>query len=106
METVTLVTPVLVSPGATTFRVWALDMRRAHPDRPAGILVIFREADAGGFIAGGKSWECRYEGDEADQLIVALNKVNLSTTSLEKRLMQRCQVDVKLPPGSIGGTPD
>ena len=107
METVTLTTPVLVSAGATTFRVWSLELRRTHPDRPAGILAIFREVDgAGAFLPGGRSIECRYEDAAADALIVTLNKANLTTLSLEKRVVQKCQTDGKLGAGSITGAPD
>jgi hypothetical protein len=104
-EKVTFSTPVKADPGATEFQVWVLDLRRAHPDRPAGILAIFREVNGSGFVPGGRSLECRYDVDEADALVVALNKTNLSTTSLEKRVTQRCQADGKVPSGTISGTP-
>lgn len=103
-ERITLTTPVQVSPGATLFRVWVLDFRRGHPDRPAGILAIYREVDgAGAFISGGRSFECRYEGSAADTLLVALNKANLSTTSLERRVMTQCQADKQIGAGTISG---
>lgn len=105
-ETLILTTPVQVSAGATAFRAWVLDLRRAHPDRPAGILVTFREVDgAGAFISGGRSVECRYEGAVAETLIIALNKANLSTSSLEKRVTAQCQADGQLGAGTITGTP-
>lgn len=105
-EQLTLTTPVFTSAGATRFRVWQLDLRRAHPDRPAGILAIFREVDgAGAFISGGRSIECAYEGADAEPLIIALNKANLSTISLERRVTERCQADGKLGAGSISGAP-
>jgi hypothetical protein len=108
METLTLSTPVQVSAGATSFRVWRLDLRRAHPEREAGILAVFREVDgSGAFIAlGGRTIECRYDGAEAEALLVSLNKANLSTLSLEKRVTQKCQTDGKLGTGAITGTPD
>jgi hypothetical protein len=107
METLTLTAPVQVSVGATAFRVWDLEVRRNHPDRPAGILVIFREVNGGGiFISGGRSIECHYEGAEAEALILVLNKSNLSTTSLEKCVTQKCQLDGKLGAGVITGTVD
>lgn len=104
-EQVTLTVPVLVSSGATRFRVWGLELRRAHPDRPAGILATFREVDAGGvFLAGGRTLECRYEDTAAETLIIALNKANLSVTSLERRVTERCQTDTLLGAGAISGT--
>jgi hypothetical protein len=105
-EVFTLASPVYVSPGAASFRVWELDLRRGHPDRPAGILAVFREVDgAGAFISGGRSLECRYENSVADGLINALNKTNLSISSLEKLVTQQCQSDGKLGAGVITGTP-
>ena len=107
METLTLTTPVQVSIGATSFRVWDLEVRRTHPDRPAGILIVFREVDGTGlFISGGRSIECRYEGAEAEKLILVLNKSNLSTISLEKRVTQKCQTDGRLGAGEITGAVD
>jgi len=104
-EKITLTTPVHVSPGAADFRIWNTTLRRAHPDRTtAEIRIIFREVGGMGFVAGGKSLECLYEGPAAETLIVALNKVNLSTTSLEKRFIQRCQADGNLAPGTITGS--
>jgi hypothetical protein len=104
-EMVQLTTPVEIFLGASQFRVWQLTMRRAHPDTPAAIRAIYRETDGTTFVADGKRIVCDYEGAEAETLIVALNKVNLSTTSLEKRLIQRCQADGKLGAGTIVGVP-
>ena len=106
-ELVTLTAPVYVSNGVDKFRVWNLILRRSHPDRSAGIEVTFREVDANGaFISGGKSLECRYEGATAQTLINSLNKANLSTNSLEKRVMSQCQTDGLIGSGSISGSPD
>jgi hypothetical protein len=106
-EQITLTTAVQAATGATKFRVWALDLRRAHPDRPAGILAIFREVDAAGaFLAGGRMIECRYEDAAADALLIGLNKANLSVKSLEKRVTETCQADGKLGAGAITGAPD
>lgn len=104
-EKIVLSTPVFVSAGITEFRVWSLSLLRSHPDRQAEITAVYREIDGSGFVAGGKSLECRYFGSEAEVLIIALNKANLSTISLEKRLIQRCQTDNKLGAGTIAGTP-
>jgi hypothetical protein len=102
-EKLVLTTPAFTGSGAD-FRGWMLNMRRTHPDRPAEILAVFREVSGTAFLAGGRQITCRYEGDPADALIVALNKVNLSTTSLEKRVMQQCQMDGKIAAGTISGT--
>ena len=104
-EKIVLTTPVQVSAGATDFRVWDLYMRRTHPDQAAEIRVTFREVSGSGFVAGGRAITCHYGGVDAETLIIALNKVNLSTTSLEKRITQRCQMDGGLGAGTISGSP-
>jgi hypothetical protein len=46
-----------------------------------------------------------YEGTEATNLMVALNKANLSTKSLHRRIMEKAIADGKLS-GTISGVPD
>lgn len=104
-EKVSLTTPVFQSTGATEFRVWSLTLRRAHPDRPGGVQALFREVSGTGFVSGGRLLECSYEDPDAEIMIVALNKANLTTISLERRLLQRCQMDGKLGAGTVTGTP-
>lgn len=104
-EKVTLLTPVFQTAGATDFRVWSLTLRRAHPDHPAHVQATFREVSGTGFTTSGRSLECAYDDVEAEALIVALNKANLTTISLEKRVLQRCQMDGKLGAGTVTGTP-
>ena len=104
-EKIVLSVPVYVSPGATEFRVADLYLRRAHPERQAEIIALYREVAGSDFVLGGKSLECRYNGPDAETLLIQLNKANLSTISLEKRILQRCQADGKLGAGTISGTP-
>ena len=114
-EKVVLTAPVQAVVGSTDFRVQSLELYRSHPDGGspstvpnggAAIRVVFREVDAGNaFVAQGKRLHCNYNGDIAEQLLIALNKVNLSTTSLEKRVTQRCQTDGQLGAGTMSGTP-
>jgi len=104
-EKITLAVPVFTSVGATDFRVWDLYMRRTHPDREAEVRTTFREVNESGFVPGGRSLECRYEGDVAETLVIGLNKANMSTKSLERRVTERCQVDKKLGAGTISGIP-
>ena len=54
----------------------------------------------------GKSEQFTYTGDEAKQLMVALNKANLTANSLHRRILERLRQDQKLPAGQITGTPD
>lgn len=46
-----------------------------------------------------------YEGDEAQTLMVALNKANLSLISLHRRIINKLVADGKLS-GTPSGTPD
>lgn len=104
-EKVTLTAPVYQSSGATDFRVESIYVKRAHPDAEAEIRAIFREVAGSVFVADGKALTCRYEGTTAETLIVALNKANLNSQSLERRILARCQQDGKVGAGAIVGTP-
>jgi len=106
-EKLTLTTPAFTGTGAD-FRFWSLVLRRAHPDGPASIVAIYREVSGTPpmFIATGRAVSCAYADAAAETFIIALNKVNLSTTSLEKRVLQKCQADAKLGAGTISGSPE
>ena len=54
----------------------------------------------------GKELKITYTGAEATALMNSLNKANLSTTSLIKRIFQQLTTDNKLPVGNVTGTPD
>ncbi len=103
-EKIVLNTPVFTGSGAD-FRLLSLLMRRTHPDSPAVIVATYAEVSGTTFLAKGRTIVCQYDGSAADTLIIALNKVNLSTTSMEKRVTQQCQADGKLGAGTISGTP-
>jgi hypothetical protein len=47
-----------------------------------------------------------YTGADAVTLIRALNKANLSTQSMDNRIMARLLADGKLPSGTVSGSPD
>jgi hypothetical protein len=47
-----------------------------------------------------------YSGAEAEALIIALNKANLSTLSLQKRILQRLVTDGLMADGAVTGSPD
>ena len=53
----------------------------------------------------GKRLQDNHRSDEARDLIVALNKANLTTKSLERRLMEHLIAEGKIPPATITGTP-
>lgn len=47
-----------------------------------------------------------YTGAAATSLMIALNKANLSTNSLQKRTLEQLVADGKIPAGSVTGSPD
>lgn len=46
-----------------------------------------------------------WDGAPAVALMVALNKANLTTTSLQKRILQQAVTDGKIAAGTVSGTP-
>jgi len=110
MEKITLTTAVLTDAGAVEFSLWSLYFVRKHPDAPAQIRAIYRETDASGFVLNGRSWTCLWADTptttDTDDLIKALNKVNLTIKSLERRVTERAQTDGKFGAGSLTGAPD
>lgn len=104
-ERIVLNAPVFTQLGVTEFRVEGLYLKRSHPDAAAEIRAVFREVSGGAFVPQGKSLICRYDDADAEALIIGLNKANLSTNSLERRILAKCQQDGKLGAGTITGTP-
>ena len=102
-EKITLVDPVHTDPGATEFRLATLFL-----DANGSVIrAVLLEAAPGAFNfkPDGKSLTCEYYGDDAQQLLVQLNTMNFSTVSLQKRVIQTCVKDKKIPPGTVSGTP-
>lgn len=54
----------------------------------------------------GDKHKASYTGQAATDLMIALNKANLSTNSLQKRILNQLVTDGKLPAGTVTGTPD
>ena len=54
----------------------------------------------------GEAASCVWTGDTATTLMRALNKVNLSIKSLQRRLLERAVADGLLTAGAVSGTPD
>lgn len=102
-EKMTFNSAVFVDPGAAEFRVGSLYLN------PMGheIRAILNEVDPGTFNykPNGKSLQCVYADTAADSLLISINKMNFSVTSMQKRVMQQCQTDGKLGAGTISGTP-
>lgn len=87
-------TPELDAPGTLSWTPFLLHLNFEN----ATIKVAFR-GDNGEYTSIG------YTGTEATTLMLSLNKSNLSTKSLLKRIMERVVADGKLT-GIISGTPD
>lgn len=102
-EKITFNSAVYTDPGATEFRPASLYLNVMGHE----IRATLNEVNPGTtvFIPNGKTLQCYYSGSEADSLLITLNKMNFSTVSLQKRVMQQCQTDGKLGPGSISGVP-
>jgi hypothetical protein len=102
-EKVTLGDPVHTDPGATEFRLATLFLDATQPV----IRAVLTEVVPGSFNfqPNGKTLACEYYGDDAQQLLVQLNTMNFSTVSLQKRVIQTCVKDKKIPPGTVSGTP-
>jgi hypothetical protein len=102
-EKVTLVDPVHTDPGATEFRLMALNLNAGTRE----IHVTLAEVASGSFSfkPDGKTLLCDYYGDDAESLLTTLNTMNFSTVSLQKRVIQVCVKDKKIPPGTVSGTP-
>jgi hypothetical protein len=110
MEKVTLTTPVYTDAGTVEFALWSTTLTRKHPDAPAKVVAIYRETNQSGFILNGRHLTCIMSDSETsttiDDLLKQLNKVNLSTKSLERRITERLQTDGKLGSGVLSGAPD
>jgi hypothetical protein len=106
-ESVTLDAPVQSDTGATRFRPGGLNIS-VFGKR---IDVVFREVDeSGAFIVepDGRQFSCSWTAaDGAVAMIRALNIADLSTKSLQNRIMTAAQAHPScLGSGSISGTPE
>jgi hypothetical protein len=90
-EIITLTTP---EPGAQNYTVTMLklDWANAH-------IFIHLRGDNGAVKTHA------YSGATATALMIALNKANLTLKSLQRRVIERLQLDGVIS-GSISGTPD
>jgi hypothetical protein len=74
----------------------------------ASLLLDFRNKHLGLTLVDqtGHARQVSYEGPDALTLMKALNKANLSTQSLHRRILERLALDGLLPPGTVSGAPD
>jgi hypothetical protein len=99
-EQVTLDAPLV--PAKTVFRIalLALDWQNAH------IQVVVQEWDTVTLKYGSQVTVAHYTGAQATNLMIALNKANLTTQSLHQRVIAQLLADGKIPSGTQSGTPD
>jgi len=93
MEQIDLTTPI-TQPSTTNYRLNKLDLRWL--DQHIRIELV---ADSGEVI------EHSYDGDVARNLMIALNKADLSTNSLQRRVLNKLISDGVIT-GTISGVPD
>ena len=99
-EQIDLTSADQVASGTLTYRPIQLILTRgADPPNDSFIEALFRGDNA-------ESLRAQWTGDSAWTLLKQLNTANLSSISLEKRLISRAISDAKLPAGTISGTPD
>jgi hypothetical protein len=96
-EQLNLVTPDQATPGTPDYRVVLLTLAFEGPE--GSYIVIGLQGSTG------TRRTFTYEGATARALILALNTVNLSVKSLQRRVLERLIADGKLA-GAISGTPD
>ena len=97
-EIVTLAAPI--DPSLTVFRVALI----AFDWQNATIKVHVRDWNGSAF--GNRLVVAQYSGAQATALMIALNKANLSTNSLNQRVIAQLLADGKLPTGTPSGAPD
>ena len=96
MESLTLTIPVTPAlPTTTTYRIRSLYLGWEEQ-----VIVVVLRDNNGALVT------CTYEGSSAVTLMTALNKANLSTNSLHKRVLNHLASDAKLPGGAVTGSPD
>ena len=92
-EQIELTTPI-VPPSVTSYKISRLLFDIAG----AGIVIDLVSNT-------GQAIQCSYNGDEATKLMVAMNKINFTVTSMQKKILQKLIADAKLA-GTISGSPD
>jgi len=102
-ELITLNQAINVDPGAVTWTVGSIHLSREN----AFILVSLRETDGtGSLMEGGRRHDVRIDGQEAISLIAALNKADLRTNTLLKRILAYLTANGYLGSGTISGDPE
>lgn len=99
-EVLTTTSPQFVESGVTTFRVASIYFDWQH----AQIDVTVKPFVSGAFVEDRRVFLAHYTGQAASDLMIILNKANLSTQSLHQRVITKLKADGYLPPGTTTGT--
>jgi hypothetical protein len=95
-EKLTLASPVTPTvPAITEYSVRSIYLGRDEER----IAVVVRDNN-------GHHTTCVYEGATAVTLMGALNRANLTSNSLQRRVLAQLAADGKLPGGTVTGTQD
>ena len=100
-ERVIFQSPAKADEGAVEFRVSELVLNI----EASTVTVRLAEASDGSFVPGGRQIVASYAGAEATTLMRALNTADLSTRSLQRRVVEKLTSDKKIPSGVISGVP-
>lgn len=93
-EVLSLTTPISTA-ARTTYQVVALSLDL----EAASIQAVLKGSDG---IKITISWD----GAQATSLMISLNKANLTSNSLQRRVITQALTDGKLPAGTVTGSPD
>ena len=101
-ESWVLSTPVTPSgPTVTDYRVWSLYLGRGE-----GVIRIVVEDNNFQRTTHVYADDPETGSMIATNLMIALNKADLSVKSLQRRIIERLVADGKLPVGTVEGTPE
>jgi hypothetical protein len=98
-----LTDPIVIPEVVTSkYKVIAmnLNMESAFADSEPGLVLIELKDN------NGVRSNYTYEGQQAIDMMKWMNTANFSTTSMQKRVLQKLSQDGKLPAGDITGTVD
>lgn len=97
MEQIDLTTPIAYPAPVSTVTAWKVDQLFLHWTNPRIRIGLLGPA--------GERLEVNYFGPTATTLMTTLNKANLSTKSLHKRILEYLVTDGKIA-GTITGAVD
>tara|TARA_Y100000310_G_scaffold225674_1_gene227746 strand:+ start:425 stop:730 length:306 start_codon:yes stop_codon:yes gene_type:complete len=98
-EQLDLTTPIPATPGIDSYTVLGLHLNWARTAEDANIKAILLADN------GDQDSRLLAEGAAARTLMAALNKADLSSNSLQKRVLQKL-IDDGVIPGTVSGAPD